>query len=156
VRGSVGQSTYQRDESLCRVHIVPALGKKKLKTLNAADVQRFYRAKLDSGLSSATVHKLHVVLHRALKQAIRWGFAQRNVVNDVDAPKIHKEEVTPLTREEARKLLETARDERLEALYVVSRPIRPTAGRAASTALGGHRPRNTYPPSTPHAHEERQ
>jgi integrase len=156
VRGSVRQSTYQRDESLCRVHIVPALGKKKLKTLNAADVQRFYRAKLDSGLSSATVHKLHVVLHKALKQAIRWGFAQRNVVNDVDAPKIHKEEVTPLTREEARKLLETARDERLEALYVVSRPIRPTAGRAASTALGGHRPRNTYPPSTPHAHEERQ
>jgi integrase len=120
VRGSVRQSTYQRDESLCRVHMVPALGKKKLKTLNAADVQRFYRAKLDSGLSSATVHKLHVVLHKALKQAIRWGFAQRNVVNDVDAPKIHKEEVTPLTREEARKLLEVARDERLEALYVVA------------------------------------
>lgn len=50
VRGSVRQSTYQRDESLCHVHIVTALGKKKLKTLSAADVQRFYRAKLDSGL----------------------------------------------------------------------------------------------------------
>src|SRR4051794_17782649 len=71
VRGSVRQSTYQRDESLCRVHIIPALGKNKLKTLNTADVQRFYRAKLDSGLSSATVHKLHVILHKALKQAVR-------------------------------------------------------------------------------------
>jgi integrase len=36
VRGSVRQSTYQRDESLCRNHLVPALGKKKLKTLNPA------------------------------------------------------------------------------------------------------------------------
>src|SRR5829696_5852876 len=120
VRGSVRQSTYQRDESLCRNHLIPVLGKKKLKTLNAADVQRFYRAKLDSGLSSATVHKLHVVLHKALKQTVRWGLAPRNVADDVDAPKIHKDEVTPLTREEARKLLETARGDRLEALYVAA------------------------------------
>jgi integrase len=79
----------------------------------------FYRVKLDAGLSSATVHKLHVVLHKALKQAVRWGLAPRNVADDVDAPKICKEEVSPLTREEARKLLNTARGERLEALYVV-------------------------------------
>jgi integrase len=105
---------------LCRKHLVPALGKKKLKTLNAADVQRFYRDKLDSGLSSATVHKLHVVLHKALKQAVRWGLAPRNVADDVDAPKVHKEEVRPLTNEQARKLLETARGDRLEALYVVA------------------------------------
>jgi integrase len=120
VRGSVRQSTYQRDESLCRNHLVPALGKKKLKTLNAADVQRFYRAKLDSGLRSATVHKLHVILHKALKQAERWGLVPRNVADNVDPPKVHKEEVRPLTSEQARKLLETARGERLEALYVVA------------------------------------
>ena len=120
VRGSVRQSTYQRDESLCRNHLVPALGKKKLKTLNAADVQRFYRAKLDSGLRSATVHKLHVTLHKALKQAERWGLVPRNVADNVDPPKVHKDEVRPLTSEQARRLLETARGERLEALYVVA------------------------------------
>lgn len=120
VRGSVRQSTYQRDESLCRVHIVPALGKKKLKTLNPSDVQRFYRTKLDSGLSSATVHKLHVVLHKALKRAVRFGLVARNVADDVDAPKVHKEEVQPLSSEEARKLLETAKGDSLEALYVVA------------------------------------
>ena len=120
VRGSVRQSTYQRDESLCRVHMVPGLGRKRLKTLNAADVQRFYRAKLDSGLSTATVHKLHVVLHKALKQAVRWGLVPRNVADDVDPPKAHKEEVHPLTNEQARKLLQTARGERLEALYVMA------------------------------------
>jgi integrase len=71
-------------------------------------------------LSSATVHKLHVVLHKALKQAVRWGLAPRNVVDDVDAPNIQKHEVTPLTREEARRLLDTAKRDRLEALYVVA------------------------------------
>ena len=120
VRGSVRQSTYQCDESLCRVHIVTALGKKKLKTLSAADVQRFYRAKLDSGLSSATVHKLHVLLHKALKQAERWGLVSRNVADDVDPPKVHKEEVRPLTNEQARKLLNMVQGDRLEALYVVA------------------------------------
>src|SRR5919107_2252568 len=120
VRGSVRQSTYQRDESLCRVHIAPGLGKKRLKILSAADVQRFYRDRLDAHLSSATVHKLHVVLHKALKQAVRWGLAPRNVADDVDPPKVHKEEVRPLTKEQARKLLETARGDRLEALYVVA------------------------------------
>jgi len=120
VRGSVRQSTYQRDESLCRVHIAPGLGKKRLKTLSAADVQRFYRDKLDAHLSSATVHKLHVILHKALKQAVRWGLVPRNVADDVAPPKVHKEEVRPLTNEQARKLLETARGDRLEALYVVA------------------------------------
>src|SRR5215204_1826065 len=120
VRGSVRQSTYQRDESLCRVHIVKALGKKKLKTLSAAVVQRFYRAKLDSGLSSATVHKLHILLHKALKQAERWGLVPHNVADDVDPPKIHREEVRPLTNEQARKLLDTAQGDRLEVLYIVA------------------------------------
>ncbi len=120
VRGAVRQSTYDRNEALCRVHLKPALGKKKLKTLNPSDVQRFYRAKLDSGLSSGTVHKLHVVLHKVLKQAVRWGLVTRNVADDVDPPKVHKEEVRLLTRDEARRFLDTVRGDRFEALYVVA------------------------------------
>jgi Phage integrase, N-terminal SAM-like domain len=55
VRGSVRKSTYDRNESLCRVHIVPALGRKKLKTLGAQDVAGFYRRKLDEGCTPASV-----------------------------------------------------------------------------------------------------
>ena len=71
-------------------------------------------------MSNATVHKLHVVLRKALKQAVRWGLVSRNVADDVDPPKIHKEEVCPLTNEQARNLLDTVRGDRLEALYVIS------------------------------------
>jgi len=120
VRGSVRKSTYDRNESLCRVHLIPALGRKKLKTLGAADVAGFYRSRLDSGCSAASVHKMHETLHKALKQAVRWGYMTKNPADDVDPPKVHTEEVTPLTREEARRLREAVRGDRLEALYVTA------------------------------------
>src|SRR5215207_11718427 len=74
VRGSVRKSTYDRNESLCRVHLIPVLGRKKLKTLGAADVAGFYRSRLDAGCSAASVRKMHETLHKALKQAVRWGY----------------------------------------------------------------------------------
>jgi integrase len=120
VRGSVRKSTYDRNESLCRVHLIPSLGRKKLKTLSAADVAGFYRSRLDSGCSAASVHKMHETLHKALKQAVRWGYMTKNPADDVDAPRVHTEEVHPLTRDEARRLLKVVRGDRLEALYVVA------------------------------------
>jgi integrase len=120
VRGSVRKSTYDRNESLCRVHLIPALGRKKLKTLSAADVAGFYRSRLDSGCSAASVHKMHETLHKALKQAVRWGYMTKNPADDVDAPRVHTEEVHPLTRDEARRFLKVIRGDRLEALYVLA------------------------------------
>ncbi len=122
VRGSVRKSTYDRNESLCRVHLIPGLGKKKLKTLSPSDVAGYYRRKLDGGHSAASVHKMHETLHKALKQAVRWGYMSKNPADDVDAPSRSTEEVTPLTREEAKRLLETVCEagDRLGALYVVA------------------------------------
>jgi integrase len=78
------------------------------------------RFRLDSGCSPASVHKMHETLHKALKQAVRWGYMAKNPADDVDPPKVHTEEITPLTREEARRLLDTVQGDRLEALYVVA------------------------------------
>ena len=63
---------------------------------------------------------MHETLHKALKQAVRWGYMMKNPADDVDPPKVRTGEVTPLTRDEARGLLETVRGDRLEALYVVA------------------------------------
>ena len=120
MRGSVRKSTYDRNESLCRVHLIPSLGRKKLKTLSAADVAGFYRSRLDSGCSTVSVHKMHETLHKAQRQAVRWGYMMKNPANDVDPPKVQTQEVIPLTRGEARRLLNTVQGDRLEALYVVA------------------------------------
>jgi integrase len=59
-------------------------------------------------------------LHRALKQALRWGLVPRNASESVDLPRLGKEEVEVLLPYEVRAFLDAAREDRLEALYVVA------------------------------------
>jgi integrase len=101
-------------------HVVSALGNVKLSKLTPAHLQGFYRSKLDSGLSPRTVQYIHVVLHRALKQALRWGLVVRNVAEAVDPPRVPKKDITPLSPDQARTFLEAASGDRLEALYVLA------------------------------------
>jgi integrase len=74
----------------------------------------------DRGLSARTVQYTHAFLHRALKQAVRWSMVPRNVCEAVDVPQVRREEIRPLNAEQARRLLQTACGERLEAFYVVA------------------------------------
>ncbi len=120
VQGNVRSRTHANYQLQVRRHIVPALGSIKLKALSPAHVQGLYRQKLDSGLSPASVRYIHAVLHRALKQALRWGLIPRNVSEAVDLPKLVNAEVDALLPKEARAFLEAARGDRFEALYVVA------------------------------------
>jgi integrase len=120
VRDTVRQRTYERHEELIRLHIRPALGMLKLKALTPAHVQGLYRDRLDSGLSPATVQKIHVVLHKALSQAVKWNLIPRNATEAVNAPRPAPEEMRPLSPNEARRLLEATSGDRLEALYVLA------------------------------------
>ena len=118
--GTVRRSTFEGYEYAVRPHIVPALGRIKLKDLTPAHLRSFYRDRLDSGRAPSTVHKLHVVLHKALKAAVADGLIPRNAAAGLKLPRITREEIDPLTEEEARRLLETASGDRLEALYVLA------------------------------------
>ena len=119
-KGSVRTSTFERYESIAELHLTPALGRLRLKALTPAHVQGFYRAKLDGGLSPATVQKIHVVLHKALSQAVKWSLVPRNATEAVAAPRPNPKEMRPLSAEEARRLLEAASRDPLRALYVLA------------------------------------
>jgi hypothetical protein len=119
VRGSVRESTYESYQRQVRRYVVPAIGGVKLKSLSAMHVQGMYRSMLDRGLSSRTVQYTHAVLYRALKQAMRWGLVPRNVCEDVNRPQLKRDEIQPLNREQTRRLLQFAKDDRLYALYVL-------------------------------------
>src|SRR5215213_3581568 len=108
VRGSVRPITFESYERLVRVHVVPALGCVKLKALSPAHLQALYRDRLDAGLSPSTVQRLHGVIHRALKQALRWGLVPRNVSEAAAPPKAQRKEIRPLTLEQVRTLLKMA------------------------------------------------
>jgi integrase len=121
VRDTVRQRTYERYESIVRVHIKPAFGRIKLKSLTPNHVRTLYRKKLDSGLAPRTVNYVHTTLHKALKDAVSDGLVPRNAAS-VKAPRPDKPEIRPLSPDQARKLIAAAREacDRFEALYVLA------------------------------------
>ena len=120
IREAVGPRTWKRHEELTRLHVVPLLGSTKLDKLNALQVQSLYRKKLDAGLSPTTVRKVHGTLYKALKQAVRWQLVSRNVCESVTPPRAAKVEIEALTTDQVKALLDTARSDRLHALYVLA------------------------------------
>ncbi|HEV2092472.1 MAG TPA: site-specific integrase, partial [Rubrobacter sp.] len=93
----------------------------KVKDLTPAHVRGLYKEKLQT-LSPRSVRYVHVTLHKALKQAVLDGLLPRNVTEAVKPPQINREEMNPLTPDQAKTLLEAAHaeSERLEALYVLA------------------------------------
>jgi integrase len=88
--------------------------------LTPAHLRGLYREKLDAGLSPRTVKYVHVTLHKALKQAVMDGLIPRNATDAVKPPQVRREEMHPLAPEQVKLLLEAARGDRLEALYVLA------------------------------------
>ena len=119
-RPTLEYSTFVRYEEYMRIHVIPILGRIRLTRLSAQNVQELYSRKLADGLSPTTVHHLHTVLHRALRQAMRWGLVSRNVTEIVDPPRIAKTQHQTLTADQAKQFLSSVRGDRLEALYVLA------------------------------------
>lgn len=71
---------------LMRHDVLPAIGGVELQKLNALHLDRLYAALLDRGLAMSTVRKVHVVLGKALSDAERKGFVNRNVARLATPP----------------------------------------------------------------------
>src|SRR5215207_6570886 len=122
VSDTVKATTFERYEQITRLHLKPTLGTVKLKALTPAHVRSLYREKLEAGLSARTVRYIHTTLHKALKQAVMDGLIPRNVTEAVNPPQPTREEMHPLTPQQAKVLLQTAHEagDSLEALYVLA------------------------------------
>ena len=112
--------TYEQYQRQVRVHIVPALGRVKLRKLSPELVQDFYDSKVAAGLKPASVRYIHAVLHNALEHAHRRRLIPENVASKTDPPKVRPPEIQPLDAEQTRTLLDAARTEPLGSLYVVA------------------------------------
>lgn len=116
---SIRIRTYERYEQIVRIHLIPNIGRIQLQKLSAIDIQNLY-TKLGKSLSSSTVNTLHAMLHKALDDAVRWGLLARNVCDAVTAPRRRHYEIKPLTPDQAKVLLDVAKQDSLEALWVLA------------------------------------
>jgi integrase len=120
IKSSVRINTWNQYSQIVHQHIIPELGRIKLKDLRPDHIQSLYTAKEAAGTGMPTLRLIHAVFHRALNQALKWGLVTRNPSDAVDRPKPPREEMKVLNPDQARRLLEAAEGGRLEALYYLA------------------------------------
>jgi integrase len=117
VEPSLRPATLRRYRDMLNRHAVPRIGHIKLAKLSPLDLQRLYADRLGSGLSSTTVHHLHVVLHGVFKQAVRWGMVPRNVTEMVDAPRRTFPEIATWNAQQVARFFEAGDQHYLAAFW---------------------------------------
>jgi Site-specific recombinase XerD len=101
-------------------HIITALGNIPIVELKPQHLQHLYADKQSSGLSNRTVQIIHVVLHKALKNAVKTGLLSRNIAEAVDAPKIQRHEMQVMNESDMQVFLEKAKETPYYALFYTS------------------------------------
>ena len=117
-RRRVRPTTFEAYELTARRLVAP-LGSLRLARLSPSTIQATYDSLLSNGLSPRSVEQTHVVLHRALYQAMHWGLIAANPTELVAPPRPQKREMTALTAAQLQRLLETTRNERWFPLWVL-------------------------------------
>src|SRR5215210_3537053 len=120
IKDRVRPGTFKPYEAIVRLHIKPTLGTTNLEKLTAMQLEKLYRQKLDAGLSARRVRYIHVTIRKALKDAVRLQLLSRNVADAAIPPRPAKSEIQPLTQDQMRSLLDAAKGDKLEALYVLA------------------------------------
>jgi integrase len=119
IKPTIRQSTWIRYGELIE-HARKRLGKTALNRITAQQLEKLYADLMEDGLSSSTVHHLHMALHRSLDDALRKDVIQRNVTGLVNVPAIAESEMHPLNREQAQRFLVAIKGDYNEALYTLA------------------------------------
>jgi integrase len=88
--------------------------------LTTPGISATYADLLASGLSPASVRRVHATLHRALADGVRSGVLPRNAASFANLPRVPKSEMRVWTGAQIRAFLEHVAGDRLEALWLTA------------------------------------
>jgi integrase len=122
------RSSLASYEDYARAYVVPVLGNVRLQDqLIALRLNAFYdhlmtsgRAKQAGGLSPKTVRNVHVMLRKALGDAVAWGFLAANPAEHARPPRVPRRPPAVWTPDEVARFLTAAKDDRFFALYLLA------------------------------------
>lgn len=119
-RTRVRPRTFAGYEAAIERHISPHLGRVRLSKLTPQHLQAWLATLEAQGVSAGRRRYARVVLRMALNTAIRWRLVAVNAAILIDAPRTTSREIRPLTPDEAKALLVSAREHPLEAFVSVA------------------------------------
>lgn len=123
VRVTVRESTWAGYDWRIRKLVIPRIGELELRAVDAAVLNTLYGDLLAHGnrnggpLSARSVSHVHKVLHRAFRDAVRWGKLRTNPAEYADPPKPRRQEVRTWSAEDARRFLASIDDDRLQGCW---------------------------------------
>lgn len=118
--GRVRPSTLESYRSHIDHHIIPALGRTRLRDLSATEINHMLASMVRLGVSPTTANRVRATLRTALTTAVKSGMILRNAATLSDARKERRQRITPLTAEQARQLMQSTQDDRLGPLIAVA------------------------------------
>ncbi|HEY3967896.1 MAG TPA: site-specific integrase [Planctomycetaceae bacterium] len=120
VKANRKPSTFARYETSCNLHIKPLIGGIQLSKLTPVQLRGLYASLQRDGHSLATCEITHAILHSAFKSALKSDLVTRNVCDCVDRPKAPDAEIKTIDAAQVNMLLESIRNDRLYALYLLA------------------------------------
>jgi len=110
----VTRQDYER-----QVELAMPIHKTRLDQLKPAHVQALYDELTERGLSALTVGKVHRVLRIAFRRAVKLGYILRAPTEMASPPRPEYVERVTLSAEQVRTFLQSTKDHRLHALWVL-------------------------------------
>jgi integrase len=112
-----------------RLHVEPYVGSVALVSVDAGTLNALYaglladgrRNQAEGGLSPRSVRYVHTIVHRMLKDAVRWGRLARNAADAADPPRPagRHAQMATWTADETGRFLTGVRDDRLGAAFLL-------------------------------------
>ena len=104
---TIAHSTYKRYLALAKFHINPVLGEIELQKLSSNDITRMLAVMREARQSSRSQQQARALLSVAMRDAEYKGYILVNPVTRVRKPQGKRIEISPLTIEEVKRLLNT-------------------------------------------------
>lgn len=110
------QVAYEKN---LRIHILPALGKKKITELTRREVQSFISSLGNKGknLAPKTIRMIHGTLHALLAAAKRDEIVMRNVSDDCTLPRITQTRAKAITTVQLKPFLEAIKQDKFYYVF---------------------------------------
>jgi integrase len=127
VRPGVRPSTWVNYRAYLDSYVMPIIGPTSLQELTPVRLNLLYahlleqgRVRGDGGLAPKTVQNIHRMLHRALRDAVRWDLLPRNVAEDADPPRVSRPKPTVWTPQQLGAFVDHVRSDRFYALWLLA------------------------------------
>ncbi|MCL6445687.1 MAG: site-specific integrase [Alicyclobacillus sp.] len=126
-QAKVKPTTWRTYSSKIEYHILPHLGKMKLRDVRPQHIASLYQRVREQGridgrgdrLSEQTILHIHRILHNVFARAVHWGVLAQNPCVAVERPKPRPKQLAVWTLEQVRKFLDTAKEDPMYPAFLI-------------------------------------